>query len=864
MLQHLVNHALQNVWCSPRQDNLHILQLHKLTAKYGVLGTVNVMGRDISLPNVSKRFHVYQIGQLSPAYVGLLTVKPSWRSETWTAFSAAINANNTQIDLYSEKGVMIPRFRSYYMFTNDRNLIVAIEINPKVAVDLDTESAFVRFYKNAFFSTVAGSATGEYLYHYGEIVASNDRIVKLSNMVREYKAKEGFTTFIVNGFVVDNLDSFTLKVGDVVEFVYDSTIYKVLTIKATDMKVFMSELDSCLKYIIHHKSLNDNYINYHDDIDIDVIFNTAPERLKGLTYHKNLLSNLRMITHRDYSIPVDNVLRSIRYIQELDSKSAQSVDGYFLRLKFKQVNPMRPLVYENNRIFELYKLADDKLLGAMVDIDSTVPNWTAATLESSMYTKIMGMRADDITLATVQEAYGYNAVTKIVADSPIATYSNSSRIMASLPIAYRINSEVYEYDADGNMLGHHYVSENDDYYARSSACKTVEPIVGKAIDNNGDVYGTDDLAIPKFDYRVYMAYINGGVLDKQSWRDITGSEFYTVEDGRLKWTNQAIDQWLCVRGDVNFYARDFEIKETSGQLFVKLTEMIDGEEVDMQVPRGEIDVFLNGKSLINELDYIVNFPYIYINNTKHLARPVASAVQTVHVRMTGFCKKDLSLEEADDFGFIEHGVLSNNNRFDVRDDKVLRITVNGALKTRADVTFSEDSTAVSVINALNGQPYQVKDYLIPIRDLINESSEGYRAKSQVIDETISKYLTLKHPETDRGPISANSDRYRVASPFMAKVTDLLTKGFITDDQIASQGTDMWIEEQLAPYMYLLDADPICGEYVPSEDFVLVVPHRYNNYVTISVIQFRFLTRVYQLYGKAPMQLNLFYLVNKEL
>ena len=66
MLRHLVNHAQQNVWCSPRQDNLHILQLHKLTAKYGVLTDVKVMGRDIPLPNTKNRFHVYQIGQISP------------------------------------------------------------------------------------------------------------------------------------------------------------------------------------------------------------------------------------------------------------------------------------------------------------------------------------------------------------------------------------------------------------------------------------------------------------------------------------------------------------------------------------------------------------------------------------------------------------------------------------------------------------------------------------------------------------------------------------------------------------------------------------------------------------------------------
>jgi hypothetical protein len=45
-----------------------------------------------------------------------------------------------------------------------------------------------------------------------------------------------------------------------------------------------------------------------------------------------------------------------------------------------------------------------------------------------------------------------------------------------------------------------------------------------------------------------------------------------------------------------------------------------------------------------------------------------------------------------------HGVLSNNNKYDIRDDKVLRITVDGKLKTRADMIFSEFHSGISVID----------------------------------------------------------------------------------------------------------------------------------------------------------------------
>lgn len=864
MLEHLVSHALQNVWCSPRQDNLHILQLHRLTAKYGSLGVVKAMGRDISLPTTSKRYHVYQIGQISPAYMGVLQVKPYWTPERWTTFSTAINASNTQVDLYTEKGIMLARFKAHYMFTSDRNLIVAIEILPKIAADLNTESLFIRFYKNAHFTTVADSTTVETLVHYGEIPLSSDRITYLAGEYNKYASLEGYVTSYVNGFVVDKLDAYTVKVGDVVEFLYDSTIYKVLTLNASTLPVFISEMDTCLKYIIHHKSIADNFISFHDDIDIDVVYSKVGTRFKGGYYHKNLLMSHRMLTHRDYSLPVDHVKRSMDYIQELDTSAPKEYDQFKIRLKFKEHAVKRPLIFDHNRIFELYKLDDESLVRALTGTEATVDNWHAAHLEKSMYTAIMEMKYENITLDAVQKAYGYNGVTKVVAESPLKTELISGRQQAVLPMGYRINSEVYEYDSNGYLLGHNYNQTEDDHYALNNDCRLIEPIVGKALPNNGDIYGLDNLPIPKYDYRVYMTYKINGVVDSTKWTDVTGTNHYRIEDGILKWNNLEIDQWLCVRSDITFYAKDYEVLELSGVLRFKLMETIDGQEVVMSVPRGETDIFINGKSSIANLDYIVNFPYVYINNTRYLNRPVLTEVQNIHVRMTGFCNKDLTLETIDDFGFVQHGALSDNQRFNIRDDKVLRMTVDGKLVHRDQVIFDENSTAISVIDARNGQPYQVRDYVIPVRGLINENTYTYRNTSLAVDKAVSDYLTLKLGNHDKGPLSAIPERYKLVSPFLNRVIYRLLHNQITDNDISKNMNLMWIESNLANDLYLLDADPIRKENQLSKDLVIVAPHRYNGYVELSILKYRFLDKVISIYCQVDMELSQFVTVNKEL
>ena len=86
MREFLVQHALDNVWCNPEQDNQLLIHAFKLTPQYGVVNEHRIMLRTVRMPETGKRYHVFQVGQVYPSLLGLLKVQPSWGNEVWTKF----------------------------------------------------------------------------------------------------------------------------------------------------------------------------------------------------------------------------------------------------------------------------------------------------------------------------------------------------------------------------------------------------------------------------------------------------------------------------------------------------------------------------------------------------------------------------------------------------------------------------------------------------------------------------------------------------------------------------------------------------------------------------------------------------------
>jgi hypothetical protein len=405
---YLVNNALQNLWCAPTSEKQDYFELARLTPDGGELNSYQVMWQTITLPTQGVSYHVYQIGQVSPLLLGLLP-----KANTWQTISSAMNAMNLIVDLYTIDGYQFPRFQSYYMITKDKAIIVAVQLQPLIPVDLDTEALYMRLYSNTFFQSSQAHLgnVDNYIQTAGVVPQTNADILAIQNTITTLSnLTTGACYAFVNGYKLNQINVLTVAIGDVVEYVYDSSIYLVVDFPFLNLPSFNSTLDNEYKFLLHYEGPSDNVIDYQGDVDVWIYYDTGNGVTEGVYYHHNNVDAIRNVTHRDYSLPTAYVAGFIAAQGQWASSEAVTV-----RLHIRKSGLTRPLLYENNRILDLYTLPDQEIMSAMVGVNSTLSNWQAATLEASDYVQLMGMTpVSNITRQLVENAYGYNAVANLV------------------------------------------------------------------------------------------------------------------------------------------------------------------------------------------------------------------------------------------------------------------------------------------------------------------------------------------------------------------------------------------------------------------------------------------------------------------
>lgn len=852
MYSYMKSRAVANIWCNPQQDNQVIIAAKRITVREGELFSFPIMGTRIKLPSKDRRWHVFQVGQLHPTILNLLTRPFDWAVPTWKSFQEAVEHNDVFINVYNDKGVQLPLFRTYYMYTDSRALVIAVEDNPKLNVDFKNEQIRFRVYTNAYYQTTYADGLAEKTRVHSRHIYSIADINAVQVELARLKTLPGTVFCMINGHLHDTVDLLNTKVDDEVELYYDASVKEIFDFQVKNLMFFESTMDQCLKYLLHPPGKN-NQIDFVDDLDIYVLKKDS-ERFVGRYLHRNQEETIRMVTHRDYSLKVD----VFKVIAENLVKDL-SLEGYdlqelYVRVYVRNSGMIRPLTYDRHRIFELYKLSHEQIEQAMLGLDSVMPYWTADALESSGYCRLMRESYRGIDIDLIERAYGYNGLTKAIGDAPIAVEDNFGVRVARLTMAYYKNSTVFEYDTAGRLLGFYYHVEGTNYYPRNTGCRLIEPVVGRGSDTPTLYEGVDLLTIPEDNsYRVYLCYLVDGIPNWQ-WRDVTGSDEYIIQNGKLRPSEGSVDKYFQVRTDEGFLAYTFDLEQVAGTFYFDFAEKIGNDLRLMRIPMGDLDIWFNGALLIEGVNCVVHWPRCYITDKQNI-KPPPSGKQKITVRMTGFCNKDLTRNVPQEYGFVEHGVLSNNHRFDVRDDKVQQICLNGGVVARDAVTFSELHQGVSIVNAINGMPYRIKDIIVPIEEYGEEETYRLRDDALEIDQAVEDYMTRKLPQPDRPAVSAIPNRYVLTSPFFVHiVNDLLNKDFPMAE-LEEVLSDSRVMELCQPYEALLAFDPITEANQIEQRFVVIHPTQHFTTVELSLYSYRFLQRVVALYGRNLIQLS---------
>ena len=385
----------------------------------------------------------------------------------------------------------------------------------------------MRVYSNAYFNTLDADFADNAIM-VGSVKANDINDINAFQTEIQTLPVYGGVFYYVNGRRVSKIDLISAKSGDYLEYVFDASIKREVVFKVNDLQEFESPLDGLHKLLLHYPGTSD-MIDYQDDVDLYVGCSYGVNRWHAVYLHKNDSRTLRMVTHRDYSVPV------------IRPNGAQAANSFLtdkeleLRVVIRHAGYSRPLVLENSRIFELYKLPSAKIVEAMTGLNSTVPVWEASMLEFSAYTEIMRSTRGNITRQLVQDAYGYNAMSKLLGDTPARIQLFSGQKLVVIPEGLRGCCTVYEYDAEGKLL---YFAQNtidNTYTCQADTAAFVEVIYGLG---GVTLDATDNTASGNINTRHNYRFYTKATAEA-AWRDCTDEPLYLLQNGQYNWVVSA-------------------------------------------------------------------------------------------------------------------------------------------------------------------------------------------------------------------------------------------------------------------------------------------------------------------------------------
>lgn len=875
-LSYITDHAARYVWAYPRQDDQFIIQPAIISPYNGYRNAFTIEYHRFVLPEKVTKFHVYQVGQLNPEFIGLFPEK-----RRWIRIDEICNTSQMVVDIYTVDGIQIPRSCVWYRWTRRNNLIFTVKPDSKVPWDFHNEKLFFRVYSNAYFNVLRKNMQKDFVVAKSIKVVTKQDINEIFDFLNTYRVKPGHVFINKNGISREMIQRGELVEGDNIDMLYDSTVYKKVAIKLTNLRTFDSILDKKRKYLFAYAKErvgNVETIDFHDDIDFHVyrrLKNNAENTYHGIYLHRNAPDTVRQVTHRDYALCVPYIKGLIRANNQNALNPIKQVfetgDDVWIHAYIRKGMRDRPLVYNSHKLHELEKLPFPRRVGAMLGIRSNVSIWRADELEKSLYIEIMSSPNVTYDKEKVELAYGYRSIARLTGYTPtlekdFIVQGKSTKI--ALYPALTKYSNVWEYDKDGHLITYrnHYYS-CDYELADKKNTKMVEVVSGTLTLNIGNAYDQERILLKDDEqWRVYRCE-KGLEDDLSNWEDVTDNEnnYYVIEeetdsDGNtlryLKWIVDNRYHTTFFKTDAICNGSRVTKPMDNGVIDFYLAEIASsgprkGGLAPMWIPGGILDVWLNGHALVRGIDYFVDFPKVTIVAKNYLDSVETGKSQKIDWRFHGFCNKDLSMIDSVETGYVRFSRLSYNDYFNCRDDKLLHCVLGGAVYDRSVLGYSEDGSACNIPGRDNeiveGQPYQINEIIVPRRDVSLLDTYTERNKSITNENQIEGYMNQFLPENKRTDYRAIRELYPLYSPFIAWIIDDLIRNTFVFDKLKEHYSDEDVLKACAVYEDLLKVDPVHQDTCIDYEYVIIHPHPHDYVIELDIYKYTLLQRIIKLY-----------------
>lgn len=827
--------AINNIHCSPGEDRQFRFQLVRATKPFEPITKSIILFNHnyMTLPNSTDAFHVYLIGGIPPIILNLKAknspCKGCGGNSAWINVEDDMNERNYIFQIYDDEGYNFPRKNIYYRVSKEGNLVIALNVDGVVRNLFNVDNfKYMRIYSNPYYK---GETTDDSIDIKGKLINTRQELVDMQRDINQLKDR-GKTLIFINGLFTTEFD-INLPGQTYIEYMRDTGMKTMERYKINSLRTFISRMDEKMKYFLYRNKTSD-FILYEDDLEVYIVGKDKNKKDRGLYYYQNRDIALRNVTDRDYSLTTEYVNRQASILSELLGGGLQDKD-----IIVYTRDPMwrRSLVYSALKLHELYKLPHSKQLNVMLNGGASIDEFRVEFLEESNYWKVAGMEnLMDLTKELAMDTVGYSAASFYYGNTPkVLTKEESTEV----PYIYTNKSTAYEYDQNGLMIKS-YNTHGGHYPIANKEAKFIEYIQNRNVRKfNLYKYGDEIIIDPNREYKVLRAKYD---LDQreEEWEDITNFYYVKRKGNKLVIELNDLSKFRVVYLD-DPYMLDVNIK--LGSVFPIIT--LSMEEVEKGVTKTKpldvcydtVEVYLNGRRLVQYLDWFMDFPRIVITNKPYL--DYTKEVQNIHIRCTGFNHIPDKINEREVIGFVNNGVLSRNKHYDIRDDRVISIFVDGKMYDRSKVKFAEKDNTVRLTDPLNGKPYTICDKVLNISSLSGLKTYPEFEKSMELNGKISKLYDQIFPEPYINPFNVIGDHHYIFSPLVSTIIRDIISGVISPEIYTRNYQPKLIREFIDEYYPLLTkVDPI-NKGLPKE-LVEIHPDYGNMQFVVNAFQYRFI------------------------
>ena len=629
-----------------------------------------------------------------------------------------------------------------------------------------------------------------------------------------------------------------MSIGDTIEYIIDPSIKDIREYTLIHLPIYTSSNDNTTKSIISMDAVTDDI--FVDDIEFFISGQLSNGQRIGSYFPRLSIPTIRQLTYKDWSLNsqlINNAINTLSQFKDVN-QVLSNISIHVIRRDNKQT---RISWQDNNNIGDLMNLSSLYRQQALSGVNANLSIWQANTLETCPLNIFTELVYADLNYISMQYVYSRKAAQQYL-ELP---YIKPNATQYSLPIiSGNAGGILLTFDPDGSNATINSISANTPNYTYSG--KGYE-LFFPGLDSTSSLdllipaNNTDNVVVD-YGFDIFVYYKDQGTLLVATLNqdyflvDSISNDPNTNSSTAIHWNNviTQYDRYVRTAQSVVMFTKT-----------VSLSDMVNGIDVyNNRIRQNDIGmetlfVFLNGKYLIQNLDYVLYNGIVYV-----ISKPdYFSDPSTITVIYAGLPNQSLSFVPEINAGFVQFGKVAVDGKYELLPYRDKLFFINGNAVSINDLATSENYQDITNNNVTyqDGSPYAVVSRPHYVRQDIIDNICQSKAAEIIKDTNISNFLSIVNPQ----PIPTGNivipNRYQVVSQILHRlITDIVSGVF--PEIVDNEFTNDEVVTAMTGYLYLLHIEPMNLANIDSK-FVVIIPTWSNTIISVNANEFAFITAV---------------------